>query len=413
MSSFSVPLSGLVADSSWLNTISDNLANLNTDGYKDETLSFGDIFNQMQGASGNGDPIQIGSGVEVNATTSNFSDGTVESTGVNSNMALQGNGMFIVQGNGETSYTRDGDFSVNSSGQLVTAGGQLVLGYPAVDGVVDSNGTLGPIDVSPTGTIAGTPTSSFQLNTNLNSGSTVGQTFSTPITVYDSLGAPQTLNVEFTNTGANAWSYNITLPASATGGTGTTPTTLSTGTMTFNSSGNLLTPAGSSVTGIKITGLADGAANMNLTWDLTAAGSPAITQLDSTSATSATTQNGFGVGTLTGYSVGSDGTVAGQYSNNQTEALGQVAVASFANDQGLSQSSNGNYQATTASGAAVVGRAGAGGNGTIEGGSVEESNVDLSTEFANMIVAQQCYQANAKSLTTMDQVDQATLQMIT
>lgn len=413
MSSYSVPLSGLQADSSWLNTISNNLANLNTDGYKDETLSFGDIFSQMQGASGNGDPIQVGSGVEVNGTTSNFSNGTAESTGIDSNMALQGNGMFVVQGDGQTSYTRDGDFSVNSAGQLVTAGGQLVMGYPAVDGVVSSSGTLGPINVNPTGTIAGTATSSFQMNTNLDSSAAVGDTFSTPITVYDSLGTPQTLTVQFTNTGANAWSYKITLPASATGGTGTTPTTISTGTMTFDSSGNILTPAGSTVTGINITGLADGAAPMDLTWDLTAAGSPAITQLDSTSSTSATTQNGFGVGTLTGYSVGADGTILGQYSNNQTQALGQVAVASFANDQGLQQSSNGNYQATTASGAAVIGQANAGGNGTIEGGSVEESNVSLSTEFANMIVAQQGYQANAKALTTMDQVDQSTLQMIT
>ena len=108
-----------------------------------------------------------------------------------------------------------------------------------------------------------------------------------------------------------------------------------------------------------------------------------------------------------------DGTILGQFSNNQTQALGQVAVASFANDQGLQQSSNGDYQATTASGAAVIGQANAGGNGTIEGDSVEESNVSLSTEFANMIVAQQGYQANAKALTTMNQVEQATMQMIT
>ena len=148
--------------------------------------------------------------------------------------------------------------------------------------------------------------------------------------------------------------------------------------MTFDSSGNILTPAGATVTGINITGLADGAANMALTLGLTAAGSPAITQLNSTSATSATTENGFGVGALTGYSVGADGTILGEYSNNQTRALGQVAVASFANNQGLLQSSNGNYQATTASGAAVVGQASAGGNGTIEGSSVEESNVNLS-----------------------------------
>jgi len=411
MSSFSTPLSGLEADSSWLNLISNNLANLNTDGYKDETMNFGDIFNQMQGASGNGNPIEVGTGVRVDGTTANFANGQVNATGVSSNLAMQGNGFFVVQGGGETSYTRAGDFSVNSAGQLITPGGQLVMGYPAVNGVVSTGGALAPITVNETATIPGSPTSTFQTTTNLDSSSPVGTTYSAPVTVYDSLGTPQTLSVQYTNTGANTWSYNVTLPASATGATGTT-TTVATGTMTFDSSGNLTSPSGS-VTGIKITGLADGAANMNLTWNLGGTGSPSVTQLDSASATSATSQDGFGVGTLTGYSVAPDGTVEGQYSNDQTRALGQVAVASFANVQGLIQTNNGNYQPTITSGNAVVGQAGTGGNGTIVGSSVEQSNVDLSTEFANMIVAQQGYEANAKALTTFNQISQATIQLIT
>jgi flagellar hook protein FlgE len=411
MSSFSIPLSGLQADSSWLNVISNNLANLDTVGYKDQGLNFGDIFAQMQGMSGNGDPIQIGSGVQVTSENSNFSNGTVQSTGIASNMALQGNGFFEVNNNGTTSYTRAGDFSVNSSGQLVTSSGQLVMGYPAAGGVVATSGALGPITVNQTGTIAGTPTTSFETPTNLDSSSPVGTTFSTPLTVYDSQGTPQTLTIQYTNTAANSWSYKITLPAAATGGAAGATTTISTGTMTFNSSGQLTTPSGS-VAGINITGLADGAAPMSLTWNLGAAGSSDITQLDATSATSAITQNGFGVGTLSGYSVAADGTVDGQFSNGQTQALGQVAVVSFANVQGLSQSNNGDFQATTASGTADVGVAGAGGNGTIEGGAVEQSNVDLSAEFSNMIVAQQGYEANAKALTTLDQISQATIQLI-
>jgi flagellar hook protein FlgE len=152
---------------------------------------------------------------------------------------------------------------------------------------------------------------------------------------------------------------------------------------------------------------------MKLTWNLDgSSGSPAITQQNSTSATTSTTQNGYGVGTLTSYSVLPDGTVQGQFSNSQTLALGQVAVASFANTQGLTQTGNNDYEATFSSGAAVVGQAGAGGNGTITGGSVEESNVDLSTEFSDMIIAQQGYEANAKVLTTLDQVSQATIQML-
>jgi flagellar hook protein FlgE len=411
MASFAVPLSGLQASSSALNVIGNNLANLNTDGYKDESLSFGDIFAQAQTASGNGDPIQIGSGVMVDGTVSNFTSGSLDATGIAANMALQGNGFFVVSANGENSYTRNGDFSVNSSGQLTTTNGDLVMGYPAVNGVVSTSGTLAPISVNQSNSVPATATTSFQTETNLESGSAVGATFSTPLSIVDSLGATQNLTIQFTNTGTNTWSYNITLPASANGATAAT--TVASGSLSFDSSGNLTSPTGS-VAGIKITGLADGAADMNLTWNLNSSvGTPTITQQDSASATTATTQNGFPVGTLTGYTVLSDGTVQGTYSNNQTLALGQVAVASFANPEGLSQSNGGDYQATLASGAAVLGQAGVGGNGPITGGSVEESNVDLSTQFANMIVAQQGYEANAKVLTTLDQVTQATIQLVT
>jgi len=412
MPAFSIPLSGLEATSQSMNVIANNLANLNTDGYKDETLNFGDIFNQMQGTSGNGNPIQTGSGVLVAGTSSNFTNGSVSSTGVASNMALQGNGFFVVQNGSQTDYTRSGNFTVNSSGQLTTANGELVMGYSAANGVISSSDTLAPISVNQAGTIPAVASTTFQMNTNLDSSAGVGATFSTPITVYDSLGTPQTLNVQYTNTAANAWNYTITLPAAATGGTGN-PTTVASGKLTFDSSGNLTAPSGT-VTGVKLTGLADGAADMNLTWNLNnASGSPSISQQNSASATTTTTQNGYGVGTLSSYSVLPDGTVQGQFSNNQTLALGKVAVASFSNTQGLAQSGQSDYQATYASGAAVVGQAGAGGNGTITGGSVEGSNVNLSTEFANMIVAQQGYEANAKALTTLNQVSQATIQMMT
>jgi flagellar hook protein FlgE len=412
MSAFSLPLSGLAASSELLNVIANNLANLNTDGYKDQSLSFGDVFNQMQGVSGNGDPIQVGSGVQVEGEDSDFTNGSISATGVSSNMALQGNGFFVVQGaNGQENFTRDGDFSVNSQGQLCTADGQLVMGYPAVNGAVSTSTALSPISVNQASNISAVPTSSFSMNTNLDASATVGTTFSSPMTVYDSLGTSHVLTVTYTNTGANAWSYSISIPG-ADVGSASASQTVATGNMTFNSSGNLLTPA-SPISGIAITGLADGAANMSLSWNLNGSGTtPEITQQDATSATSATNQNGYGVGTLVGYSVLSDGTVQGEFSNNQTMALGQVAVAGFANTQGLSQVGNNDYQATFASGNAVVGQAGAGGNGAIVGGAVEESNVSLSTEFANMIVAQQGYEANAKVLTTMDQVSQATIQLI-
>ncbi len=411
MSGFSIPLSGLEASSASLNVIANNLANLNTDGYKDETLNFADVYNQMQGVSGNGDPIQYGSGVQVGGQSANFTNGSVSSTGIPSNMALQGNGFFVVQGSGQTSYTRAGDFTVNSQGQLCTPQGQLVMGYPAVNGVVSTSAALAPISVNQASNIPGVATSSFQMETNLNAASAVGSTYSAPITVYDSLGTSHVLTVQYTNAGANSWNYSISVPSADTGGTGT-PTPVATGTLTFNSSGVLTSPT-APVTGITVSGLTDGAAPMNLTWNLTdSSGNPTVTQQSATGATSSTDQNGYGVGTLDGYSVLPDGTVQGQFSNSQTLALGQVAIASFSNVQGLTQTGGNDYQASFSSGAPVIGQAGVAGNGSITGGSVELSNVSLSAEFANMIVAQQGYEANAKVLTTLDQVSQATIQLI-
>jgi len=413
MSAFSIPLSGLAASSDSLNVIANNLANLNTDGYKNENLTFADVFNQMQGVSGNGDPIQIGSGVETAGATSDFTNGTVTDTGIASNMALQGDGFFVVKSdtNNQITYTRAGDFTVNSQGQLCTATGQMVMGYPAVNGVVSTSSALAPINVNQAANIPAVATTTFSMDTNLDAGAAAGDAFSTPITIYDTLGTSHTLTATFTNTGANTWSYNLTIPSKDVNGTGTS-TSVATGTLSFDADGNLTSPTGP-ISGISITGLADGASPMTLSWNLSGAnGASTITQQDATSATSSTAQNGYGVGTLTGYSVLSDGTVQGQFSNSQTMALGQVAVANFANVQGLTQMGNNDYEATFASGTPNIGTAGAGANGTITGGAVEESNVNLSTEFANMIVAQQGYEANAKVLTTMDQVSQATIQLI-
>jgi len=264
-----------------------------------------------------------------------------------------------------TSYTRDGDFSVNSSGQIVDASGDLVMGFQAnASGQIATGGALAPLSVNSTSAIPAQASTSFSTTTNLQAGSAAGTTFSTPIAVVDSLGETQNLTITYTASATpNSWNYTITLPASATGGTAAT--TLTSGTMTFDSSGNLesTTPASTSgaIGGIDHYRLADGAAPMSLSWSLNnASGSPIITQQDSASATSATDVNGYTSGTLTGFSVLSNGTVEGTFSNKQTMALGQVAVANFANPEGLTQGSNGTFQATVASGAAVVGEAGVG-----------------------------------------------------
>ena len=199
--------------------------------------------------------------------------------------------------------------------------------------------------------------------------------------------------------------------------------TIATGTLGFSTSGvldavNGVTTPAAVAAGIPLTippagfTFADGAAAMPLTWNLETAGTPTITQTATASATSATSTNGFASGTLSTYAVQPDGTIDGTFSSGQTLALGQVAVASFSNNQGLVAVGNNNYQASAASGAAVVGLAGTGGRGTVIGGSVEQSNVNIATEFAKLIVAQQAYSANAKSITTFNQVSQATIAML-
>jgi flagellar hook protein FlgE len=179
----------------------------------------------------------------------------------------------------------------------------------------------------------------------------------------------------------------------------------------FDSSGKLTSPAGN-VTGIKIPGLADGAADMDITWDLyDTSGNPLLSQVASQSTQSSTFQNGYSSGTLLSFSIGGDGMIQGTFSNGQTSAIAQLALANFANEQGLQRAGANSYLATLSSGAAVVGAPGSGGRGALTGGALEQSNVDIATEFAKMIVTQRGFQANAKVVTTFDQVTQDTINL--
>jgi flagellar hook protein FlgE len=436
MGSFSTPLSGLTAAQGQLQSVSNNLANINTDGYKDQTLTFADVFSQTGVTNGSGDPVQTGSGVTVASTDSNFTEGSLNATGTSSNMALSGNGFFVTQSSsGLPDYTRACDFSTNNAGQITTPGGELLLGYPAVNGVVNTAATLQPLQVGTGVTSPAVASTTFNISANLNANSVVGDTASSTLPVIDSLGAAHTLTVTYTMTAPNTWTYAVTMPTADLLPAPAAPipptTTVASGTLNFNSSGVLAStePTGGTATvaptaGIAITippvavapavqtTFADGAATMPLTWNLVTAGNPTITQTSTASATSATSTNGFASGTLSTYAVQPDGTINGTFSSGQTLALGQVAVASFANNQGLVAVGNNNYEASAASGAPVIGLAGTGGRATIVGGSVEQSNVNIATEFAKLIVAQQAYSANAKSITTFNQVSQTTIAML-
>jgi flagellar hook protein FlgE len=412
MPNFSIPLSGLTAESTALSTIANNLSNQNTTGYKDKVVLFSDLFYQNLGTTGAGDPIQLGAGTQVGSTPSLFTQGSVDATGVPTDVAIQGAGFFAVQdSSGAVSYTRAGDFS-ELNNFLVTPSGQQVLGYPAVNGVVNPGAGAVPLQLG-AGTISPpNPTTNVELTTNLNAAAPVGTAFSTPITVYDSLGASHVLTYTYTNTGPGAWNYSVTIPAADLGGTGN-PVQVTSGTLTFDSNGNLTQPA-ANVTGIAIgppatAAFADGASNLSFTWQLYNGSSSVLTQVAAPSSTTAANQDGAGSGSLVDFSIGSDGTVTGSFSNGKHQALGQVVLATFANNDGLQLQGGTDYTPSLASGQAVLGIPNAGGRGSLSGGALELSNVDIATEFANLIVAQRGFEADAKAVTTFDQITQDTI----
>jgi flagellar hook protein FlgE len=411
MPSFSIPLSGLDASSTGLSVIANNLANLNTVGFKAQRAMFQDLFYQQIGTSGSGNPVQVGVGTSVSGISSQLAQGSIQTSGVPTDVAIQGAGYFIGNKAGEILYTRAGNLSIGANGQLLTQDGAAVQGYPAVNGVINPNATLSPLSIATGTTNPPKATGNVQLTMNLDSGTAIGSSFSTAVIVNDALGATHVLTYNFTKTAANAWSYTITIPGADVGVVG--PSTVKSGTLTFNGSGQLLTPAAIPATVIAVTGLADGASNLTFNWNLYAAnGGGLLTQVAGPSATSATQQDGYSSGSLINFTIGSDGVIQGVFSNGQTNPLGQIALASFANEQGLIRNGTNEFLVSLASGAANVGAPGTGGRGTLSGGALEQSNVDIATQFAQLIVTERSYQANAKSITTFDQVTQTAINLV-
>jgi flagellar hook protein FlgE len=413
MGNFSIALSGLQAESVALNTIGNNLANLNTTAYKERTTSFEDLFYQVIGESGSGNSIQVGGGTKVSGTSTDFTEGTIlpDQSVDPAHMAVAGDGFFVVEQGGVQSLTRAGNFQLDSSGNLITQDGQQVMGYPSVNsasGVVNQNTSLEPISI-PLGQVQEPHfTFGFYLTANLDSRAAVGATFSSPMQIYDTLGQSHQLTVNYIKTATNTWNYSVTLPA----GEATGAPINNTGTMVFDSSGSLLSPSGAQ-DNIIFSGLTDGAQDLNMSWAIGRfTGKPTITQLASDSTNIETFQNGYSSGIYQSFTVDPNGVITLQLDNGQTRTWGQIALATVTNPAGLIASGNNNYETTAASGEASVGVAGAGGRGTIDGGALEQSNVNIATEFANLIVAQRAFEGDAKTVSTFDTISQDALAMI-
>ena len=395
--------SGMDAFSTMLDIVGNNIANINTTGYKDSEISFLDLVYQTlsagsppSGTLGGTDPIQIGQGVGTGSTQTNFGQGTITQTGDPLDAALQGNGFFVL-GSGSTQlFTRDGGFVVNSAGYLIDPNtGEEVqrtgtVGEALGFQTAGNNNILIPYGAA----VTGTETSTVNFNGNIDNDLTPTQSVSSSIQIYDSQNAVHTLTVTFTNTGTGTYSVSATVDGNAETVTG--------GTVTFGANG--LLASGNTQT-VSITGLSDGAANQTVTLNLGTIGSATgVTQFGTTSTVEATSQNGMAAGTLVSVSYDQYGNVQGLFSNGETLPIAQLAIANFSNTGGLLQVGNNDFSANPSSGPPIFGTAGSGGLGSVEGGALEGSNVDISTEFANLIIAQRGFQVNSETVTVADQV---------
>ena len=415
--SFSSSLSGLKANQTKLAVIGNNLANLNTVGYKAGQVTFADLVSQSVGGS-SANPMQVGLGVTTSAIAANFSQGGIDSTGVATNVAVQGNGFFVIGGADARGYTRAGDFSFDQNGRLVTSDGKPVQGFTSIDpatGSVNTTGQPSDIVITPGVLRAPTPTRQIGIVSNLNAASPVGTTFSSAVPVYDSLGVAHSATMTWTKTGVGAWSYAMTVPgADVTGGVAGAQVNIATGTMTFTGAGQLATLNGGAPADLVITSPAwsNGATPVNITWDLVnPQGAAQITSFGAASATASITQNGSAAGSINGLTIGASGELLASFGGGQVVTVGQLAIANFNNPQGLVKDGGNLLTESGSSGSPNIGTAGTGGRGTLIGGALEQSNVDMAQEFTQMILAQRGFQANSKSINVADELLQDALNL--
>lgn len=392
---FSQAVSGLSAASSNLDVIGNNISNSATVGFKSARTSFADVFAASS----------VGLGVTVAAVTQNFSDGTVSTTDVGSDVAISGNGFFrLVDENGGVYYTRNGEFSLDDEGNLINStNGMYLTGYSATNGVINTGAEPTTLNIS-TSAMSAKATTSADMVVNLNSSSDTltdsgfdstdssTYTYTQTLTTYDSLGNTHNIALYFVKTADNTYSVY----AQDTSDTSvTSPTNV--GEISFTSSGALDTTGTTSLS-ISTNSLNGSAAN---TFTIDLSGS---TQQNSSNTTSTKTQDGYTSGTLSSYTINDDGTISGTYSNGQTQLLGQIVLANFTNTSGLKSEGNNVWSATASSGEAILGTAGSGTFGTLTSGALESSNVDISEELVNLIVAQRNYQSNAQTIKTQDAI---------
>ena len=389
-------VSGLRGHQTMMDVVGNNIANVNTTGFKASQTIFQDLLSQvLQGAglpagAGGTNPAQVGLGVRLAGTSTSFSQGGLQNTGRSTDLSIQGDGFFTVRNGGEMVYTRAGAFSFDAAGNLVTPNGAIVQGWTAdPTGVVNTNAAVGDI-VLPIGQLnKPTPTDLVELGGNLPSDAEDGATVQTSITIFDDQGTSVDITFLFTKQAApsNGWDIQAEAPQG---------TSVGTGSVVFDGAGQLSTSS------LTVAGL-PGSWTTSPTIEFGASGQP-LTGFAQVNTLGVLSQNGSPAGSLQSFSISPDGVVSGVFSNGRNQPLGKIALASFNNPSGLEKIGNSMYRPTVNSGQVQVGPAGGGGRGVLAGGTLEMSNVDLAQEFTNLIVAQRGFQANSRVVTTSDEL---------
>jgi flagellar hook protein FlgE len=412
-------ISGLQAHQTKMDVVGNNIANVNTVGFKSSTTVFEDTLSQVlrngsapTAAMAGTNPAQVGLGVKVAAIATNFSQGSTQATGRDSDFMISGDGFFVTKTGTQQTYTRAGSFDFDASGRLATPDGNILQGWMVKNGTVDTNGPLTDLTIPFGQTLAPVATTNGIVTGNLSaeaSASTpVGNPVQTQVTMYDPLGHAHQISYIFTPSGtADQWKVTVKDENGAT--LVTTPPAL---TIKFDptagaTNGKIIPATAQKFTFDPSSSFPDwtGAVSADLS---------GVTQFGGNStaiAKAPVVGGGSAVGTLESFSLGNDGTITGVYSNGLRQPIGQLALANFANPGGLTKSGNSSYSVGDNSGAAQIGIAGTGGRGTLTAGALEMSNVDLSQEFTGLIIAQRGFQANSKVITTSDQILNELVQM--
>lgn len=391
-------VSGLSTNAQALNIIGDNIANVSTVGFKGSKAVFSDTFSTLLA---NGDVTsQVGTGSQLQSVLQSFNQGAFESSSNALDLAIDGSGFFIVNNGTGNFYTRNGQFRLNDQGLVQSVTGETLQGFQITSGTTSAS--LTSVDLAGVQS-APSATTSFTLGANLNAASSGGTTFTSPITIFNSVGSQVILSLTFTKAATgNTWTF-VASPSQGTVSSGVS------GTVTFDTSGQIslingATPADQSIV-IDYSAANPPAATQTLNWDLvdsTGATNRKLTGFAAQSNNNSLVQDGFTTGTLIGLSVDSAGIISGLFNNGQSENLFQVALADFLSPVGLSRSGSNLFAESGQSGQPIIGAPETGGFGSVLGSTLELSNVDLATEFITMIQTQQAFQASARVISTTD-----------